>query len=282
MISPSMLRFAPILFLTWIAAAQTGKPLMTLDEFFDAVYISNVRTSPDGHAVVIETLRPDWEGERYRNDLWLYRDEGAGSLVQLTRSGHDHAPQWSPDGKWVAFLSDRAGNGEKGEKTDQLWLIAFGGGEPLAVTHGDEKVHAFAWASDSRRIFFATRTPWTKEQQESYKKDWKDVVEFRESERGDAIALIEATTGAMKPVTETPWRVKQMEASPDGRSLAFLTDSISERQEFMEAYGIYLVDAGGGKPRTLLQRPAVLDSVHWAPDGKHILFSFLNGSVEGK
>jgi dipeptidyl aminopeptidase/acylaminoacyl peptidase len=50
----------------------------------------------------------------------------------------------------------------------------------------------------------------------------------------------------------------------------------------MEAYGIYLVDAAaGGEPRKLVERPAVLDSVHWAPDSRHIFFSFLNGSVEG-
>jgi len=271
-----------LLIIAAAAAAQPTKTPMTLDEFFDAVDIRSVRMSPDGHAVVIETARADWEGDRFRNDLWLYRDDGAGSLVELTRSGHDRGPEWSPDGQWIAFLSDREGSEEKSEKPDQVWVIALHGGEAVAVTHGEEKVHAFAWAPDSRRIYFATRTPWTKERQEAYKKDWKDVVEFRESERGDAIARVEVATGAVKPVAATPLRVKQMEASPDGKTLAFLTDSVSERQEFMEAYGIYLVDAAGGEPRKLVQRPAVLDSLHWAPDSRHIFFSFLYGSVEGK
>ena len=271
-----------LLIIAAAAAAQPTKTPMTLDEFFDAVDIRSVRMSPDGHAVVIETARADWEGDRFRNDLWLYRDDGAGSLVELTRSGHDRGPEWSPDGQWIAFLSDREGGEEKGEKPDQVWVVALHGGEAVAVTHGEEKVHAFAWAPDSRQIYFATRTPWTKERQEAYKKDWKDVVEFRESERGDAIARVEVATGAVKPVAATPLRVKQMEASPDGKTLAFLTDSVSERQEFMEAYGIYLVDAAGGEPRKLVQRPAVLDSLHWAPDSRHIFFSFLYGSVEGK
>ncbi len=271
-----------LLIIAAAAAAQPTKTPMTLDEFFDAVDIRSVRMSPDGHAVVIETARADWEGDRFRNDLWLYRDDGAGSLVELTRSGHDRGPEWSPDGQWIAFLSDREGGEEKSEKPDQVWVVALHGGEAVAVTHGEEKVHAFAWAADSRQIYFATRTPWTKERQEAYKKDWKDVVEFRESERGDAIARVEVATGAVKPTAATPLRVKQMEASPDGKTLAFLTDSVSERQEFMEAYGIYLVDAAGGEPRKLVQRPAVLDSLHWAPDSRHIFFSFLYGSVEGK
>ena len=268
-----MFRFA-LLFCAAAAAAQTAKPPLTLDEFFNAVEIHSVRMSPDGHAVAMETVRADWEADRFRTDLWLYRDDGRGSLVQLTRSGHDHDPDWSPDGNWMAFLSDR-------ESGDQVWAIALNGGEPFAVTHGEEKVHAFAWSADSRQIYFATRTPRSKEKQEAYKKDWKDVVEFRESERGDAIARVEIATGTVKPIAATPWRVKQMEASSHGTTLAFLTDAISERQEAMEPYGIYLVDAEGGQPRNLVQRPAVLDSMHWTPDCRHIFFSFWNGSVEG-
>jgi dipeptidyl aminopeptidase/acylaminoacyl peptidase len=283
-----MLRFA-LLFCAAAAAAQTTKPLLTLDEFFNAVDIRNVRISPDGHAVAIETARADWEANRFRNDLWLYRDDGAGSLIPLTRTGHDHTPEWSPDGNWIAFLSDRetaataekAAGDEKPEKADQVWVIPLSGGEAFAVTHAEETVHAYAWSADSRQIYFATRAPWSKAQQEAYKKDWKDVLEFRESERGDTVARAEIATGAEKPIAEMPWRVKQMEASRDGRNLALLTDSISERQEAMDAYGIYLVDAAGGPPRKLVQRPAVLDSLHWAPDSRHIFFSFLNGSVEG-
>jgi dipeptidyl aminopeptidase/acylaminoacyl peptidase len=287
-----MFRFT-LVFCAAAGAAQTAKPLLTLDEFFDAVEIRSVRTAPDGHAVVIETARAEWEADRFRTDLWLYRDDGAGSVTRLTRSGHDHDPEWSPDGRWIAFLSDRE-SGQAGaqddepqkteaqnDRPDQVWVIALTGGEAFAATHGAEKVHAFAWSADSRHIYFATRTPWSKEVQEAYKKKWKDVLEFRESERGDAIARVDIPPGAVEPIAATPWRVKRLEAAPNGKTLAFLTDSVSQRQEVMEAYGIYLVDAAGGQPRKLVDRPAVLDSMHWAPDSRHIFFSFLNGSVEG-
>src|ERR1700722_1929505 len=62
-----------------------------------------------------------------------------------------------------------------------------------------------------------------------------------------------------------------------------LNDSRTQRWESLDAYGIYLIDAAaGGEPRKLLQREAMLDVLHWSPDGQHIFFSFLNGSVEGK
>src|SRR4051794_3452601 len=92
------------------ARSAAEQPLVTLDEFFDSVSFHSVELSPDGLAVVIETVRADWENNRFRSDLWLYRQgpaSGRGSLVQLTRSGHDRNPQWSPDSRWIAFLSDR-------------------------------------------------------------------------------------------------------------------------------------------------------------------------------
>jgi dipeptidyl aminopeptidase/acylaminoacyl peptidase len=274
-----MFRYA-LFFCAALAAAQTSNPLLTLDEFFNAVDIRSVRISPDGRAVAIETSRADWDANRFRSDLWLYRDEAGGALVQLTQSGHDRDPQWSPDGRWIAFLSDRDST-EKAEKPDQVYVIALRGGEAVPVTRGDEKVHAFAWSADSRQIYFATRKPWSKDQQEAYQKEWKDVVQFREAERGDIISRIQVGTANVCPVADTPWRVKQLAASPDGKSLAFLTDSRSEREETLDAYGIYTVDAAGGQARQVVRRQAILESMRWAPDSRHIFFSFVNGSVEG-
>ncbi len=82
-----------LLFLLLLPTAHAQKPPLTLDEVFEAVYIRSVQISPDRHAVAVETAeRPDWTAQRFRNDLWLYRDEGGGSLVQLTQSGHDSSP----------------------------------------------------------------------------------------------------------------------------------------------------------------------------------------------
>src|SRR5579864_1127009 len=81
-----------------IGSAQE-KPKLTLDDFFNAVSFSALAVSPDGNLVVIETDRADWDQQIFRKDLWLYRDANGGSLVQLTESGHDKNPQWSPDGR---------------------------------------------------------------------------------------------------------------------------------------------------------------------------------------
>src|SRR5208282_6519586 len=94
------------------------KPKLTLDEFFNSVSYTSVALSPDGNSVVIETERADWDQQIFRTDLWLYRDDAKsgstiGPLIQLTQSGHDVDPKWSPDGRWIAFLSERKSSGEK-------------------------------------------------------------------------------------------------------------------------------------------------------------------------
>ena len=298
--------------------AQTPKPKLTLDEFFNSVGFTAVKVSPDGNAVVIATEKADWEQQIFRKELWLYRIAGSGgSLVQLTQSGHDGSPQWSPDGQWIAFLSERkAASGkdadesdDKGKDVSQLFLISPNGGEAFAVTSGEDEVHSFAWSSDSKSIYFATRQPWTKQQNDDHKKDWKDVIRYRGDERGDVIFRIGleealsrhaargtkdpptaekesgATPGAIE-VAHTLLRVEQLAVSRDGKRLAFVTNSVSERQEKAEEIEIYLVsltdNSGEAVPNRITKNEAVELTLEWAPDNRHIFFQVNLGSLERK
>ena len=297
--------------------AQAAKPKISVDEFFNSVSFSGVRMSPDGNAVVINTEKADWDQQIFRSELWLYRIAGnGGNLIQLTQSGHDSTPEWSPDGQWIAFLSERksaAGKdgdaGGKEKEVSQLFLISPSGGEAFAITSGEDEVHAFAWASDSKSVYFATRQPWTKERNEAHKKDWKDVIRLRGDERGDAIFRISldealarhaalgeketpeiekdsrATAGAVV-VARTPKRVEQIEVAHDASRLAFLTNSVSQRSEKIDDNEIYLVNLTGGtaeaEPTRLTHNEAVEIHMQWAPDNRHLLFQTSLGSAEGK
>ena len=304
-------------------AAQAVKPKLTLDEFFNSVNFDSVKVSPDGQSIAIAAERADWEQQIFRKELWLYRIEGArGTLVQLTNGGHDTDPEWSPDGRWVAFLSERkiasGKNSDAGESGDdsgsdkesaQLYLISPNGGEAFAVTSGSEEVHAFAWAADSKTIYFATRQPWSKDQTDDHKKEWKDTIRYRGDERGDVIfriGLDEAlarraaagsrevpdaekdsnTTPGAVVVARSDLRVAQINMARDGKRLAFVSNSVSQRQEKVETIELYLVSMAGGTtevtPSRLTHNEAVEHNLEWADDNRHLFFQIESGSLEKK
>jgi len=305
---------------TFAAVGQNKKPKLTLDEFFNSVSFDSVKVSPDGNSVIIAAERADWEQQIFRKELWLYRIAGgAGTLVQLTQSGRDKEPQWSPDGQWIAFLSERkvekskdddaGGDTDTDKETAQLYLISPNGGEALAVTSSNEEVHAFAWAADSKALYFATRRPRSKEQTDEHKKEWKDVIQYRGDERGDVIfrlGLDEAlarhaaagskeapdsekdsnvTPGAVA-IAHSDLRLEQITIARDGKRLAFLTSSVSERQERVEQIEIYLVtlaaNAAEVAPTRLTTNEAVEVNLEWASDSRHLFFQINGGSLEKK
>jgi dipeptidyl aminopeptidase/acylaminoacyl peptidase len=271
-----------------LIVAAESKPKLTLDEFFNAVSFPALEISPDGNSVVIVTERADWDQQIFRTDLWLYHDDGkAGSLIQLTQSGHDTEPKWSPDGRWIAFLSERKPAAEKDDNNDsgskdndepaQVYLISPNGGEAFPLTDGEEEVHTFSWSADSQTIYFATRQPWSKKQKDDYKKDWKDVVQYRTAERGDTIFALDLSaaltrhaasaakvkksdhdadqqpdlTPGAQAIATIPLRADSLITSPDGHKLAFISNAINQRQEKFEDVEIYSLDVA----RALLPAP---------------------------
>src|SRR6267142_2331640 len=312
-------RLAVVACLFGFVATHSGfaqKPPLTLDDFFNSVSFDAVRLAPDGRSVVIGVERADWEQNIFRRDLYLYSDAppGEGRLRQLTQSGHDGDPQWSPDGRWIAFLSERKGSSGKSisegkakeedaegkaKENTQMYLISPDGGEAFPVTLGEEEVHAFAWAADSKSLYYSTRTPWTKGQKDAYKKDWKDVVEYRKAERGDEIfeigiadALAARETKGTKPPPEenaepdaTPgaralarsdFRIAEIAASPNAKRVAFLTTSVSEREEVFAEFEIYAFELDGAAPerapKRITNNEAQEDRIGWADDNRYVFF----------
>ena len=102
-----LVSFLVVFALNFAQAAE--KPKLGFDEFFNYVDVLAVAISPDGNSVVIGTERADWDQGVYRRDLWLYRVDGhgGGALTQLTQVGDNTSPKWSPDGRWIAFFSER-------------------------------------------------------------------------------------------------------------------------------------------------------------------------------
>jgi dipeptidyl aminopeptidase/acylaminoacyl peptidase len=329
------------------AVAQSAKPPITLDEFLNTTEIVGARISPDGKAAVIGTENPDWKSNDFRHTLWLWTQQNG--LIPLTQSGSDEDAQWSPDGKWIAFLSDRplSGGGEDAaakdpgetdsgdaktrggeapsraggdqDKTTRLWLIPIGAGEAQPLYREKLDVHTFAWSADGKTIYLAATIPLTHAQEDAKKDDWKDVIRWREQERGDLLLALpvaaslaktasqpmaheatkteaekKAETKPAEPVLPLPagavtlstskLEIAELAPSPDGRSIAFVTVSISHRMETPADTEIFLVPTAGGATRQITHNEALEASLHWTPDSQwlHFIVHAAGGSLEGK
>jgi dipeptidyl aminopeptidase/acylaminoacyl peptidase len=307
----------PCLF-TISAQGQSAKPTITLDEYLNTTSILSTSLSPNGTAAVIATEAPDWKASVNRQDLWLW--SAKQGLQPLTHSGGDEHPRWSPDGKWIAFISDRApsdssdgdADGE-GNKTSRVWIISAAGGEALPLYDEKLEVHTFAWSPDSSKIYFSAKAPLTHDQEDEQKDEWKDVVRWREQYRGDVLLKLAVAPALARAVSvpsakEAPGAaeadaepsaklasgaetlakvdlaISEIAPSPDGKQVAFLTEPIHKRMENPADYEIFTVAAAGGTPKQITHNMAVESNIRWSPDSRWIHFSVAAaaGSLEGK
>ncbi|HTJ28916.1 MAG TPA: prolyl oligopeptidase family serine peptidase [Acidobacteriaceae bacterium] len=323
------------------AQGATTRSPITLDEFFNTTTIVGARLAPDGSSAVIGTENPDWKANNFRHTLWLWT--ARDGLRALTQSGSDEDAQWSPDGRWIAFLSDRPivgeAPGESGkdsgdssdngdakrsrtartkasgedDKTTRLWLIPVTGGEAQPLFRDKLEVHAFAWAPDGKTIYFSSTSPRTHDEDDKLKDEWKDVIRWREQERGDLllampVAASLAKSAAVAPpsadglqkekadaaklplptgaqtVATSKLEIAEIAPSPDGATIAYLTTAVSHRMETPAETEIFLASPHGGEARQLTHNQALEAGLRWSKDGQWLHFGVhaAGGSLEGK
>ena len=202
----------------------------------------------------------------------------SGAPKQLTHDiRNDWNPVWSPDGKWIAFLSDR------GKQTD-VWVVSVAGGQELRVTDDASGEELMQWLSPTRFAYLTGMGQsgiWSMSLADSTEKrltpdsirtgpprlspDGKQVA-FR-IERGGGqsdIALIPVTGGPMRTLVQGG-NVSFIQWSPDGARIAYQSD----RGGTMD---IWVVDVAGGEPRQLENWPGNETLPVWSSDGTTIYF----------
>src|ERR1700759_3883565 len=128
--------FLFLVFYSSIISAQTKRP-MNPSDFLRYVDVTDPQVSPDGKwcAYVVSTV--DTSKDKTNSDIWMMSWDGKNN-VQLTNSNEDEtAPRFSPDNKYISFLSARSFDEDKDEEKNdeaQLWLMNRLGGEAIKIT----------------------------------------------------------------------------------------------------------------------------------------------------
>jgi dipeptidyl aminopeptidase/acylaminoacyl peptidase len=259
-----------------IVAAQP-RPV-SVDDILDLKAVASPMVSPDGTRVLY-TVR-SWEApsdkepdqRESRTRIWMVPASGAGAARQITFGPRgDSQPQWSPDGRYISFVSARGnGAGEDGPKP-QVFVMRADGGEARRVTDAKEGVAAYSWAPDSRRLAFVATDPRSNEETAQIKKKDDERV-FEGDFRYRHLWVVEIADGATATrVTEgrdftlagdpPSW-------SPEGSRLAFsATVTTMLRDERQDVYIADLASRQVTKISTNLGRDS---RPQWSPDGARI------------
>src|SRR5260370_3585727 len=140
---------ASLLASAFLVSAQEGaKDAVAFEDMIKLHRIAERQVSRDGKWVAYTAAPPDMDANRNASNIWVLATAG-GAALQLTQSGHDSSPVWSPDGKTLAFLSSRAGE-------SQVYLLSMEGGEAHALTKLSTGADIVKWSPDGKTIAFTS------------------------------------------------------------------------------------------------------------------------------
>jgi dipeptidyl aminopeptidase/acylaminoacyl peptidase len=278
-----------------LAAAQTNpaapqapaKRNLTVNDFLALKSVAHAQISPDGKWVAYTVTTLDLAEDKSQTQIWMVPAVG-GEPVPLTSKGaSSSSPRWSPDGKYLAFLSARG----EGAKT-QVWMLYMGGGEAQQLTDTIQNVEAFEWSPASDRIALVLQDPspeeidaarrakagekpkktapppWVIDRQQF---KW-DTVGYLDNRRTH-LYVLEVASRKLTQLTSGNYDDSEPAWSPDGRFLAFTSNRTPDADANYNTDIWVVASDNPDKGKSLIQvttNPGADHSPIWSPDGKWI------------
>jgi dipeptidyl aminopeptidase/acylaminoacyl peptidase len=262
--------------------AAPGDRPWTSDDVLALRVVTDPQVSPDGRLVayVVESL--NGEKDAYQTDIWLVPVAGGEARALASSPVGDDAPRWSPDGRFVAFLSERPRPGAKADDADeakrQIWLIRPDGGEAVPLTEAPGSISDFEWSADGKTLAFLAREP-KGEDRRRRDKEKDDAWTPSEAWAWNRLWTIDVASRQARQLTSGSLHVTGMTFSPDGSTLALAAQPTPRITDAFRS-DIYTLPAAGGVPTPLVVRKGADDSPAWSPDGKWIAFASQDGRDE--
>ena len=270
-------------------SAPTVPRSITIDDYFQIRDVAQPELSPDGqwvaYAVRTRMLKEDKNEQR----LWMVSTHG-GDSIPLTAEGVSSShPRWSPDGKYLAFLSAR--NGGK----NQVWLLDRRGGEAQKLTEVAQGINDFEWSPDSTRLVLILQDPKPEDAEAAKDKDKDkpaakpktppplviDRLQFKQDtvgyldRRRDHLYVFDVASKKTTQLTSGDFDDTEPAWSPDGKSLAFSSNRSSDPDRNYNS-DIWVVAADnsdkGAHLTQITTNPGSDRAPAWSPDGKWIAY----------
>jgi len=257
---------------------------LTIDHYFRLGQVSDPQISPEGSWIAYTVTREDLEEDESRSRVWMTPTDGGEAIPLTAAAESSQRPRWSPDGRYLAFLSAR------NEGETQVWTLRRQGGEAEQLTDTPQSVSAFEWSPDGTRLalvlqdlkpehqaalnagetFDEDRTgPWVIDRA-WFKQDYVGYLDRRRTH----IYVFDVATGGLSPLTGGDYDDDSPAWSPDGSKIAFVSNR-TEDADLNYNKDIWVVSSlpaeEGLPPLTrVTDNPGSDESPAWSPDGKLI------------
>ncbi len=252
-------------------ATSTAKAL-TPEALLNLRHLSSLEFSPDGTRVAFVVAEPA-KGDQRSSHIWLF-DTSNSSFRQLSYSAKsESSPKWSPDGKLLAFLSNRDAN-------QQIYLLSMSGGESAPLTKGKRDISRFEWSLDGKTIAFLAPDAKT-EAEEKKEKDKDDARVADQDDKRARLWLLSLSDKSERSITPANYQLSDLAWFPDNRHLAVIATDHPESDRNTER--IFLVQTTGQKPEEsmvqVLAPSGPIGDIKISPSGDNI--SFIGSREDG-
>ena len=266
------------------AADTPKKRAITLDDLAKEQRVSGPVVAPDGSWVLYTVAQVDTKEDKREAHLWMVKWDGSERL-QLTYGKEGASePRFSPDGKYISFLSSRPG----AAKGNQIWVMDRRGGEPQQLTAiTDKEIEGYTWSPDGKKLLL-TMHPKAEPDAEEGKPPApekpivtdryhfkQDIEGYIRNDAWDALYLYDlGTKKAEKLTADKNVNEEQGTWSPDGQCVAYLSnhDSDPDRSNNTDIFVVEPKPGSTAKKLTTWNGPDE-GPLAWSPDSKLIAYA---------